>query len=1088
MAGRRSCVNSLWSGSERVRIGERLRATLAGVLELELLRCKHLEMVDTALDDRAAAGPRTVHPRAEGEITAESTASEPEHVSATSRRQQASSPSDTMELPCHSSSEDCGSNSGDGTVHSSSGRESNSRWSTLSWDTPSDLLSPPTPDPSGMVPMEGDSRPSSGFYSVSGSSLSDSCYSVSSDAAQGGPAPLPRPLKMWEQVPLSGDNNENLWSEGAMQLQQQQKPVLQNSQEDDKPSEGSAVSVPCDLENTGLSFLSDLCSELGDSLIVYLLPLLDPSSFSSISSLKPKLQLDPRYCTDLVSRRTKEVYPYPSPLHAVALQSPLFTLQSKEQSPSLCPEGGPQHDEQLESNSDPALPLQSQQPPILASLTQLEQYISRLADQYHSRVTSSTSDLTSATTPGPVVHRGLCTPGKSHGSTQSLSAFESRSTPITLAGGSVTPCKSLLGNSARVSLSATGKKATRNSINLGNLPSATGEDLNINLHLNLNLNLAPRLNSSRGLVDNIQNGSCGALRSDLAATPNSSTSSISSNTPTPAVRTRPRISTCPSSLSHRSSLEVTSVSGPSSGFGSSPFCHSLDWSSGAPPEAGPSMFSTNAGSAPGSQRCSLIQESSSSPKLSEDSPMVGEISRLSGLSRAVVVGLMEQGVELDIDCFQTDTADEVRGHGKTHLTAQTDQSHDYSGQNDLNPQRPTQLSLSVTHSPQSQSSLTPPLSHSSSPIHPYQSSRIPLPHYSSHRHYQQSPSPSDLPSSTASSPASHPTTRGRSPPRPLKLSPLGATPLSVFHRDAPFQCSLPRTRTSPLEHGGIQPRGGSLRQSAGGSGGNSGWKRVEGEGLYRGKHASHKLIRAATVSSYAKREDFSSIWAEEEQRERTAAQTPKKTSNKLWRGFEGRLWGKESESEREEIDRAEYGYGWRRNSLGSWRKEHLRVKANNHDKRTKADNSPKFSKKKGKEDGERRSSSLRISRRALFRSESQGLLVPHNHNKEPSRRSHWVSSLDVGQGGMGISKDEGARLVRAKEEKCLSSTASLFNLSRSQSLEGSCHSISPLSSPSFSPSPPPRMPLQRSRSLRDLGRKVFGSMRSLSLKRKPSKK
>lgn len=769
------------------------------------------------------------------------------------------------------------------------------------------------------------------------------------------------------------------------------------------------------------------------------------------------------------------------------MQSPLFTSQNQEQSASPTPEE-PLQDELLESKIDPALPLQSQQPPILASFTQLEQYISRLAHQYHSRVTSSTSDLTSAVISGPVKQRGLCTPGRSHGSTQSLSAFESRSTPTTLPGGSITPCKSMLGNSARVSLSTTGKKATRNSINLGNLPSATGEDVNINLHLNLNLNLAPGSNSSQGLVDNAKNGSCGALRSNFAATPSASASSLSSTTPAPALRTRPRISTCPGSLSHRSSLEVTPGPGASPGFGSSSFCRSLDWSSGAPSEAGLSVFGSNAGSAPGSQRSSLIQESSCSPKISEDSPMVGEISRLSGLSRAVVVGLMEQGVELDIDCFQTDTVGEVRSHSKTHLTAQTDQSHNYSRLTDLNPQRPIQLSLSVTHSPQSQSSLTPPLSHSSSPIHPYQSIHIPSPHYHSHCHYQQISSPSDLPSSTASSPASRATPRRRSPPRPLQPSPLGATPLSVFRRDAPFQCSLPRTRTSPLEHGGIQPRGGSLRQNAGGSGGGSGWKRMEGEGLYKGKHASHRLIRAATVSSYAKREDYSSVWNEEEQREPTAAQTPKKTSNKLWKGFEGRLWPRESQSEREEMDRAEYGYGWRRNSVGSWRKEHRRGKASSssHDKRPKVDNSPIFSKKRGKDDGERRSSSLRLSRRALFRSESQGLLVPRNHSEEPSRRAHWVSSLDVGQGGTG--KDEGFRLLRAKEDKRLSSTASLFNLSRSQSLEGSCHSLSPLSSPSYSPSPPPRAPLQRSRSLRDLGRKVFGSMRSLSLKRKSSKK
>uniref|UniRef100_A0A3P8Q2R0 Uncharacterized protein n=1 Tax=Astatotilapia calliptera TaxID=8154 RepID=A0A3P8Q2R0_ASTCA len=988
MAARRGCVNSLWSGTERVRIGERLKATLAGVMELEVLRCKHLEMVDAALEDRPPVAANAEDPRAE-----------------------------------------CGGNSGDGTAHLSSGRGSSSRWSTLSWDAPSDLLSPPTPDLNGMIPLDSDSRPSSGFYSVSGSSLSDSCYSVSSDAAHGGPVAPARPLKLWEQVPACADNTDLLL----------------------KFFFSLSLTVPNDLEATGLTFLSELCSGLGDSLISFILPLLNPSSSSSTScSQNSKLQLDSRYCTDLMSRRTKEVYSYPSPLHAVALQSPLFTTQNQEQSASVSPEG-PQHDEPTESNADTALPLQPQQPPTPPSFTQLEQYISRLARQYHSRA-KSTSDLTSPATPGPVTHRGLCTPGKTHGSTQSLSAFESRSTPSTQPGVNITPSKSLLGNSARVSLSTTGKKGTRNSINLGNLPSATGEDLNINLHLNLNLNLTPGLNSGHGLVDNPRNG---ALRRDFAANSTASASSHSSATPTPAMRPRPRISTCPSSLSHRSSLEVPLGSGASSGFGSSAFCRSLDWSSGAPPEAGQPVFGTNAGSAPGSQRSSLIQESNSSPKLSEDSPMVEEISRLSGLSRAVVVGLMEQGVELDIDCFPTDTAGEMRSHTKTHLTAQTDQSHDYTRLTDLNPQRPIQLSLSVTHSPQSQSSLTPPLSHSSSPIHPYQSI-------------------------------------GRSPPRPLQPSPLGATPLSVFRRDAPFQCSLPRTntRTSPFEHGGIQPRGGSLRQSSGGGEGNSRQKRAEGDGLYRGKHASHKLIRAATVSSYAKREDYSSVWREEEEKLRAAAHTSNKSSSKLWKGFDGRLWSKESESEREEIDRAEYGYGWRTNSVGSWRREHRRVKASSSgDKRPKVDNSPVFSKKRGKDDGERRSSSLKLSRRALFRSESQGLLVPRNHSEEPTKRPHWVSSLDVGHGGMGIRKDEGVRLLRAKEEdKRLSSTASLFNLSRSQSLEGSCHSLSPLSSPSFSPSPPPRLPLQRSRSLRDLGRKVFGSMRSLSLKQKSSRK
>lgn len=94
MAARRGCVNSLWSGTERVRIGERLKATLAGVLELEVLRCKHLEMVDAALEDRApvaAEDPRAAEEEEEeGRETSESGAMDAEHGSATSRRQQVS--------------------------------------------------------------------------------------------------------------------------------------------------------------------------------------------------------------------------------------------------------------------------------------------------------------------------------------------------------------------------------------------------------------------------------------------------------------------------------------------------------------------------------------------------------------------------------------------------------------------------------------------------------------------------------------------------------------------------------------------------------------------------------------------------------------------------------------------------------------------------------------------------------------------------------------------------------------------------------------------------------------------------------------
>lgn len=59
---------------------------------------------------------------------------------------------------------------------------------------------------------------------------------MSSDAAHGGAAPTARPLKLWEQVPLSADNNDGLWSEGAVQ-QKQQKSGPQNTQEDPETTE-----------------------------------------------------------------------------------------------------------------------------------------------------------------------------------------------------------------------------------------------------------------------------------------------------------------------------------------------------------------------------------------------------------------------------------------------------------------------------------------------------------------------------------------------------------------------------------------------------------------------------------------------------------------------------------------------------------------------------------------------------------------------------------------------------------------------------------------------------------------------------------
>lgn len=963
MAGRRGCVNSLWSGSERVRIGERLKATLAGIMELDLLRGRQLEMVDAVLD---VNGPPDHHGEAPERAAEDGTAA--------SRGQQSLSPTNP-DLSCLAST----------------GEGISSRWSTLSWDVPSDLLSSPTPDFTGS-----DSRPSSGFYSVSGSSLSDSCFSVSSEAPGGSVRVGCRPRSL--------DHSATHWREAEAHGADASEGTL--DKHDRRPFSTG------DLELSSLIFLTDLCSSLGG---------IHPGSLLPSSNSSPQLQLDPKFCADLVSRKTKEVYPYPSPLHAVALQSPLFTT-CQDPSPtrlSPSPETEQPVESELEENSVKI------QPPASPSFTQLEQYINRLVHQHHCRVAAEASSR------GPQINIA----GTGYEGLHPRSASSS-----SLSGGSMTPCKSILGNSARVSLSSIGKRASRNSINLGNLPSVTGEDFNISFHLNLNLNLNPNLNKTLSVdakdVKEEVSGSCGHLSANIVtptASPSSSTSTI---TTTPNWSRRPRISTCPSSVSNRGSLEI-----PGKSFGSVGFSKSLDWSGASREEA---------------EGCPPIKALESPPKLNEDSAVVCEISRVSGLPRSVVLGLMEEGVELDTECFGSERE---RGVGSSSPSAiptmqstrssfqhsfgldRTPQSNTWTGQDYISQQHRLQVSLSDCHSTLTSQSGSP-RSDNSGPT-PRSSPILPFPHNQS--------DPGSSPGS------SH--TRVHSPPRLLSNSPFTPAQLSVFRRDSPSQCSLPRFHpcSSPLE-GPIRPRGGSLRQNtgAGWRPQDRGWRRSgDGERLYQGKHASRELIRASTVSSYSGR-DYGSGWEDE-----MSTQTPKK-GGKFWKGFETRFWGREEEDDDDEDERdvRAGGFSWRHTSLketSSSRQDH---RGNN-------------SKKKGTS-WDSRSSSLRLSRRALFRSESQGILEPHSQKRDSNQ---WRSSFEISRAGRG---SERARNLVRKEEKHHSSTASLFHLSRSQSLEGSSHSLSPLSSPSLSPSPPPSAPLTRSRSFRDLGRKVFGSMRSLS--------
>ncbi|KAJ8338012.1 hypothetical protein SKAU_G00369780 [Synaphobranchus kaupii] len=868
MAGRRGCVNSLWSGSERVRFGERLKASLAGILELDLLRFRHLEMVEGVLGRRGS----TEQQRGSSEwISADGTAR--------SRRQQVQSASESG-LPFFSGL-------GDGI---------DSRWSTLSWDIPSDPLSPPTPDLSIAAQLDCDSRPSSGFYSVSGSSLSDSCCSVCSEGAQGALGGAGGVRGSWGPLdcrPHSTDHSASQWRECRQQPSQSAT---------EERAERTPVSAG-NLEVSGLIFLSDLYSGLGQSQL---------GSFYHDAANQSRLQLDPKFCSDLVSRKTKEVYPYPSPLHAVALQSPLFTSSQDpappNPNPTTCSEIN-----RLDGPETEASLLSQQQ--VLPNLSQLDQYISKLVLRYHSR---STTDLNSR-------------PGSRKWSS------------------------------------------------------------------------GPAFN-------------------------------------------------------HRGSLEIKGT-----GFSPQGFSRSMDWSGiSRELEENPSRVCKG------------------SPKISENSARICEISRVSGLPRSVVVGLLEEGVELDEDCFrsESDRGERVEAFPDgTPATSPSPYSHSQLPESDqsvshsnasfqshstIYPHSELDLHL-PPHCPASFSDgLSTPSAHSQTVHAARQSTPTahfdchpsalahPLPHPVSHH---QTPSPPASPSdSQLSKHSAHPA--AHSPSLSQSRSPFMPAPLSVFHRDSPSQSSLPRFRVhrSPLE-GDWRPRGGSLRQDsgAGWDSGGRGWRRAgEGERLYQGKHASRELVRASTVSSFAGRESCNR-WDEETEGDLGSAA---KRGTSFRKRLEGLFGGKEKEK----------GVGSKRD--GGRQKTSSDKSCSKKEKvKTEEEEQENPSKHKGR-GWSSRNSGLRPAG-GLFRSESQGVLDRRFHKQNSKeRRQQWVSSLEIARSGLEYTS-QGLSLERARafggggEDERLSSTASLFHLSRCQS---------------------PEARMTRSRSFRDLGRRVFGSVKPFSFK------
>ncbi|XP_037673673.1 dapper homolog 2 [Choloepus didactylus] len=279
---------------DRCRVGERLSAALAGLQELQVLRDKQQALVRGALalqppPPRATArDPRSKEHRLEATLAALK-----EQLSRL-RRQDAG-------LKTHLDQLD-------------------QQISELQLDVQKTATEPP----------DSDSRPSSGFYDLSdgGScSLSTSCTSVSNDSISSSLSsllPTGQPTKARLGV---GDNRPKSADETTVQaacLPPRRPSIMEGGRPQGSP-QGAGRPLgkvrPRPVSTGDLERVVTADTELQKANA-------DPQSNSvlchGINIESP--MVDPKYQSDLVSKSGKEVYPYPSPLHAVALQSPLFAV------------------------------------------------------------------------------------------------------------------------------------------------------------------------------------------------------------------------------------------------------------------------------------------------------------------------------------------------------------------------------------------------------------------------------------------------------------------------------------------------------------------------------------------------------------------------------------------------------------------------------------------------------------------------------------------------------------------------------------------------------------------------------------------
>ncbi|XP_039205813.1 dapper homolog 2 [Crotalus tigris] len=282
-------------GWDRCRVSERLQAALAGLQELQVLREKQRALVSEAL---AMQRPAEESQAQNKEQRLEATLTALKEQLSRLRRQDVGLKSHLDQL--------------------------DQQISELKLDV----------GKTSIEYFDSDSRPSSGFYDLSdgGScSLSNSCTSVFSESVSSSHASL-LPSSQLSRTHLSiFDYRPKSADETTVRTQFQQEGPHNNDGCQSKAcldvSGSPSKSRPRPVSTGDLERLSVV-----------------DAGFPKVTDLKASPQLDsggevqfycmdPKYQSNLVSKSGNDVYPYPSPLHAVALQSPLFSLAETEGRP-----------------------------------------------------------------------------------------------------------------------------------------------------------------------------------------------------------------------------------------------------------------------------------------------------------------------------------------------------------------------------------------------------------------------------------------------------------------------------------------------------------------------------------------------------------------------------------------------------------------------------------------------------------------------------------------------------------------------------------------------------------------------------------